>query len=170
MADCIKCGGTGRTREVDIAKATFRMVHCKACGGTGRKPDNALEEKGTGVAFKRPNGQFGWFVKILDHVEVAWMEVVIYPILDMDRNPKTVGGVTLKSMQILRMRTMGKHRRQGYMSEVLDVVRSHTDIQRIETSWQDSTDMGRNFLLSHGFKQDGDNLIWRQGMPKGLEG
>jgi hypothetical protein len=166
VADCLKCGGSGKIREIDIANATYRMVPCQECGGQGVKPDNPIAESGDGVVFKQPKGKFGWFVKLLDHTEVAWIECIMYPLLDMDRKPQTVGEVTLKWLQILRMRTVGKHRRKGYMREVLDTVRIHTDIQRIETSWHDSTSDGRNFLLSQGFKQDGEMLIWRQGMPK----
>lgn len=171
---CTECAGAGRKKKIDIMSAIWKTETCEACRGTGQKPQKnlAYEETGEGIMFVQPKGVFGWWEKLKEHRKIAWIEVIIYPLLDSKTGQPQVlpNEVALKWVQILRMRTESKWRRKGVMTELLNNLREHLDITRVETDWNDSSAAGRNFLIGCGFKQDGETLLWRQGMEKEWKG
>ena len=48
------------------------------------------------------------------------------------------------------------------MSVMLKVALNQQAIEWAETSWDDSTDEGREFLLKRGFVKENEKLVWER--------
>jgi GNAT superfamily N-acetyltransferase len=64
-------------------------------------------------------------------------------------------------IQIRDMHTKPKYRRTGIMDRLLIMALQDRRVEWFETSWNDSTEEGRSFLLHRGFKREDDKLVFR---------
>ena len=163
---CEACNGTGQKVHLNLIKAKTEKVTCDECHGTGMKQVDPKDFEGEGLRVATVHCQVVFFQWFVGHDAVATLELRVFPLLDAEGKPKTLGTTSLLYAEIPRMHTRSKHRKKGYMSKCLEGARADPRMTRLETSWNDSPADGRNFLISRGFKQDGDILLWRQGMDK----
>ena len=163
---CPECHGLGWEEKLDIMTAKRVRSGCPACHGTGMKQIAPEEFQGEGLRVATVHCQVLFFQYYIDHKVVATLELRVMPCLDKDGKPKIVGKIPILYAEIPRMHTRSKHRKKGYMTKCLNAARMDPKVSRLETSWDDSPEIGRNFLISRGFRRDGDILLWRQGMDK----
>jgi hypothetical protein len=162
---CEKCSGLGYTVETDIMKARRVKKDCPSCKGTGKiqniEPD--------GVIFRIKRCEVGYWQELRAGKPVATLHMHICPIMDSTgkplfkrniMNPKQ--GIPRIFIQIVNMVTKPKYRKTGIMTKLLSAAMGDPKIEWVESSWDDSTDFGRNFLLARGFVQEGSKIIWRR--------
>jgi len=162
---CPKCNGSGKTTQLNFTKARTEKVVCDACHGSGQRQVDP-KDMGDGMRMALVHCQVVLYQWFIDKKPVATLELRVFPLLEADGKPKTIGNIAMLYAEIPRMYTNTKHRKKGYMGQLINAARMSPKITRLETSWNDSTADGRNILIAHGFKQDGDILLWRQGMDK----
>ena len=147
---CPTCEGKGYIDAIDIMTAQRSRKSCVDCMGTGAK-----DGKMTGIRSYHPHSQ------VFQYVE----EGVVWATLELWQHSTKEG---YNYFEIHKMITKRKHRKKGVMSVLLLAVMRHPYIWWIETSYSDSTEQGREWLMKRGFKKEGDKLIHRRkGAPKG---
>lgn len=176
---CEKCNGAGSTIKVDIAKAKKMKLVCSDCKGTGEVRDTADGPR-IGVIYAPTI----FFQMIRNGNIVATLEARQRPILNENGVPLVKKNkiamfrrdkeVPREYLEIARMTTEPEYRNQGIMTELLCLAAGNKNLEWIETLWRDSTDEGRKFLLSHGFRHEGHRLVWEktneQKFPTGSSG
>lgn len=165
MGKCPFCAGRGYNLELDVMRATRVQVKCKPCNGIG----DTIEKITDGVMVGRLMCETFLFVKKVADQAVATLELRVYMCLK-DGKPypsenSNIAGARIKPAvygEIPRMATFAKHRGKGYMSELIECAKGDPAIQYIVTSWDDSTEQGRAFLLKRGFENKHGKLVWRR--------
>lgn len=154
---CDNCDGKGYITKLDIMQAKSTKVQCDKCKGSGYI--KSIQTDGPRVGELKCVTYFYQWLK--DSKVIATMEVRIRPILDDNgkmmtkgRDPVSGHPVPRIFVEIVRMNTKPKYRKQGYMTQLLQLAMQDPKVEWIETSWDDSTADGRNFLLSRGFEQN----------------
>jgi len=160
---CPECKGRKMLPKLDIKSATTKMAPCPKCFGRGTiqiKPTDY-----TGMSIMNQIAQIYWFNDNINGNVVSSLLAFMCPMME-DGKPamRVVGGTSMYRifMQIIRMNTKSKHRREGRMSKLLEKALQDPKIEYAESSWDQSTADGRNFLLGRGFVQEGNNLVWRR--------
>jgi hypothetical protein len=151
--------------KVDFLTATRHKEDCAVCKGTGQIIENATDGV-TCISFKRPPQVLFWQHLKSGNV-CATLEIRVHlvanskdQLMELRENPLAPPQYALW-VELVRMNTKPKHRKEGIMTELVQRAVSGPRIMWAETSWEDSTDEGRSLLLKLGFAQEGDKLIWR---------
>jgi hypothetical protein len=163
---CEECSGTGVKHTLDLMNAKTGKEICKACRGTGRK----LQMPTDGLRVGKLIGEVFFFQWLVENEAIATLEVRIMPVRGGSGEPlfNMIGPRRIPRLmgEIPRMATRSRYRKQGIMSKLLAQAIADPKIEWMETSWDDSSADGRNFLLGRGFKQEtrptGSILIWRR--------
>lgn len=166
---CEHCKGLGYTIETNIMKARKERIPCKQCRGTGK----IQEEKPDGKVFFIQKCEVGFWQELRAGKPVATLHIHICPIINPETNKPLFKhdqmypqrGIPRIFLEIVQMNTKPKYRKQGIMGSLLDSAMADPKIEWVETSWDDSTADGRNFLLGKGFEQKGSKLIYRKNNP-----
>lgn len=166
---CPKCDGRGYTTKVNLLKAKTDKIHCEKCRGTGK----VFVDKINGIQVVRQLCQVFYFQDYVDNNPVATLHVHMCPVMDQKTGkpaytPNVLNPKDMKPrifIQIVHMATKPDYRRQGRMRNLLMKAMEDPKIEWVETSWDDSSDDGRNFLLMNEFKREKGKLIWRRGNP-----
>ncbi len=163
---CPNCKGLGYTVETNIMRAIKEKKPCIACRGTGK----IQIEKPDGKRFITQECIVGYWQEMRAGKVAATLHIHVCPIRDSNTgkplfkpgvmNPK--GAIPRVFIQIVNMVTKPKYRKTGIMSELLAAAMADPKIEWVETSWDDSTADGRNFLLGKGFVQEGKDLIFKK--------
>lgn len=161
MMLCPKCNGEKFVRKVDIIRAKTVSEQCPVCHGTGQK-DGVVPD---GVYVKPEPGVLHYWLKYVGGRRVAHIQSIIEKV----QPPQ---GKFLKSdpyfvVSILNMKTRNKDRKKGYCGEILDSIQKwcNSSVKFILTSWDDSNEQSRAYLMKRGFVRKDSVLIWRRNEP-----
>lgn len=139
--------------------ARTRYVTCKRCNGRKEEPEELRPE---GIRMVHVPAQLVLFQQFKDNIPIATLELWICVVMK-DGIAQTIYNNSKKQPRIYakirNMITRPEHRGKGIMGALLTCAIQDHRIEWVETSWDDSTSDGRNFLLGKGFIQDGDKLI-----------
>lgn len=141
---CSVCNGSGFVYELNIMAAKRNKKRCENCDGTGVK-----DGKMTGIRTYRPHSQVWQYLE----------KGVVLGTLEVWQHCDNQGS---NYLEIHKMITKRKHRNRGVMTTLFLSVFKHPYILWIETSYTDSTEAGREWLMKRGFKREGDKLISRR--------
>lgn len=165
--ECPACNGKGSTKSIDLMKARSLSVVCAKCKGTG-KIIETTDGPRIGVIYAPTI----FFQMIRDDKIAATLECRQRPVVDelgriLVKKDRTAMFAKDKEtpreyLEIARMTTKPEYRKQGIMTELLCLSAGNKNLEWIETLYDDSTDEGRAFLMSHGFKHEGSKLIWEK--------
>ena len=169
---CDKCNGKKFEVKLNLLSARSEKIKCTKCRGTGVIPASAVKD-GI-ICFEQKCIDLFWQVKN-DGIAISTLAIHICPVLDENGNPafkvipneNKLKSPTYKNrlfMEIVNMVTKPKFRKQGHMSKLLENAIADPKIEWVESSWDDSTSDGRNFLLGKGFMQSKDKLILIKGI------
>lgn len=166
---CEKCNGRGYTTKLNIIKARQEKIHCEHCRGTGK----VLIGKLNGITAKRQVCTVMYWQDFVDNEPVATLHIHVCPVMDQKTgqpaylpnilDPKQ--RVPRIFLQIVHMATKDDYKKQGRMNELLMRASEDRKIEWIETSWDDSSEDGRAFLLKRQFNRERGKLIWRRENP-----
>lgn len=160
---CSECNGKGKVLKLDILKARREWDTCPICKGQPHKEDL----KPDGIRIVHVRCQVVEWVEYKDNVSASKLELWICPILK-DNKPMMVRDTPLAKPRprvyaIIRdMNTKEEYRKQGMMDRLLICAHQNKQVEWFETSWDDSTEDGRGFLLKRGFVREGKRLISRR--------
>jgi hypothetical protein len=166
---CESCKGKGYIPRLDIMKATTVKEPCKACKGAGK----IIESVKDGVVFFTQNCQVGYWQELKNSKPIATLHLHICPVIDratgrplskkrFPENPLSKEMVPRIFLEVIQMNTRSKYQRQGIMAKLLKNAMADSKIEWVESSWDDSTGAGRNFLISQGFTQEGSKIVYRK--------
>lgn len=159
---CPKCKGQRAIVKTNIMTATTVREQCPDCKGLGEVQGDISD----GLKVKPEPGQITYFSLFKGGKPRAVMTTAIEGIVVDAKNRYLI-------VKIMHMKTKDKYRKQGLMDEILESVKvfGQKQVKFVITSWYDSTDIGKEFLLKRGFVREGNILIWRRdGKPKQGEG
>jgi hypothetical protein len=155
---CPKCNGKRKLFELDIARARSVRKTCPKCNGTGIDPASIRD----GVRCFQLKCQVVVYSKCIDGTDVASLHLWIFPLMRAGKPILTPAGHMMLHVMIPQMHTKPKYRRQGHMAELLKIALTDVRVAVVESSYGDSTESGRAFLVAAGFKHEGNKLIWRR--------
>ncbi len=162
---CPVCKGKKYIDSINFLKAKKEKVLCTGCNGYGE-----IQEKQTeGIRASRVIAETYFFEDLSEGKAKATLEIRVRPVMDEFNRPAytapTEFGLKPKAryfLEIVRMNTKIQYRKQGIMARLLNYALMDPKIEFAVSNWDDSTSDGRNFLLSHGFRQSGRDLLWRR--------
>jgi hypothetical protein len=160
---CPECKGKRYIDSVNFLKAKREKVICPKCNGFGE----IKEAQKDGIRVGRVIGETFFFEELVEYKAIATLEIRVRPIFEGNRPaftlPKAFGERPRPRvfLEIVRMTTKMKYRKQGIMTKLVREALSDPKIEWATTSWDDSTAEGRNLLIGLGFCQEGVNLVWR---------
>lgn len=170
---CPNCHGRKFTEKLDLLQAKTVKKVCEKCHGTGSVPMEAVKN---GTVFFTQQCIVGYWQELRDGKPIATLHIHVNQMTNEAGLPlfHRVPGKTLLDkptvkaryfLEIVNMNTKPKHRKCGIMSTLLERAMADPKIEYIESSWDDSTIYGRNFLLNRKFiKKNGKLVYWK---PKG---
>jgi len=164
---CPECKGSGNTLKVDIAKGRSMKLVCNKCKGTG-EIRTIINGPRIGVIYA-PTIFFqmlreGKIVATLECRQRQITDDAGRPLVRINKSAmfRRDQEVPRNFLEIARMNTRPEWRKQGIMTELLCIAAGNKEIEYIETLWDDSTEDGRAFLLSHGFRRENERLVWEK--------
>lgn len=166
MADvCENCEGKGYFVKIDFMQAKQYREKCPKCNGTGV----IQEAQKNGIRVGKIICETYFWQMLQNSKPVSTLEIRIRPVMSAEGKPlfKRVAPLSKIAIprvyiEIVRMNTKPKYRKQGIMHKLLEHAIGDPKIEYAYTNWDDSTGDGRNFLLKRGFVQEGDKLIYRK--------
>lgn len=166
---CGSCKGQGYTVKTNILKARQEKVMCPTCHGTGK----IYVENVNGIMCQSQMCQVMYWQDFVNNEPVATLHIHVCPIMDKKTgrpafNPNIFDPtkkVPRIFLQIVHMATKEGYKKQGRMNELLMRATEDRKIEWVETSWDDSSEEGRAFLLKRQFVREKGKLIWRRGNP-----
>lgn len=159
---CGECNGLGKVQKLDIMHAKKIWEVCPKCHGVPER--EPLRQDGIRQA-KLPCITYLW-QEFKDHKPIATLELQVWPIIE-NGIPAVVKESPLKPprqriyIKIRDMNTRPKYRKQGIMDRLLICALQDRRVEWFETSWNDSTEEGRKFLMKRGFYREDSNLVFR---------
>ena len=155
LTPCEKCKGKGAYLRLNIKAAKQEMVKCDKCKGTGFE----MPKEYTGFKIIHEPGTANWLGWYVKEKRVASMFVLMRMFGKNVKDPDKYLTVAIHNMF-----TDPKYRNNGYMDSLLSGLKNMKSqlVKFIYTSYEDSTPVGRNFLLKRGFERKEDTLIWRR--------
>ena len=166
---CQDCKGLGYSLKLNIIKARQEKIPCPTCRGTG----SVFVESLNGIVCQRQVCQVMYWQDFVNNEPVSTLHIHVCLVMDNKTgqpsfkpdifNPKN--RISRIFIQIVNMATLPDYRGQGRMDELLKRSMEDPKIEWVETSWDDSSDEGRGFLLKREFVRECGKLIWRRGNP-----
>lgn len=152
LLKCKRCMGKGGITKTNFMKGATSQITCPDCGGVGYRT------KDTGISIRPISGDPMYVVHTVKKQDVAWIRIDLEFVLG--RSKKKRYGIA----SIVSMKTMEGFRCKGYMGKMIEMLKNTGGgaIHAIRTSWNDSTEGGKEFLLKRGFKHKGMVLIWER--------
>lgn len=153
---CPECKGEKWITKTDIMHATTRKERCEFCKGVGEIQDVIP----SGLTVKPEPGQLMYFQWNEEGGRVRSVMTVAIEGIVPPNEPQDKYFI----VKIMQMTTKMKYRKKGYMNKILEGVKKfgQGNVKFIVTSWYDSTEMGRKFLMKRGFVREKNILIWRR--------
>lgn len=174
---CPKCNGEKEIKVVDFAQAKSTKTKCSDCGGTGIKDGKIVN----GIVVFWPVTEILIIQKLVEGVSISTLELWLFAARKNGSQMALVGKgerrLPVFFAQIHKMHTRIKYRKKGNMEDIigtvvnsdnpfLETLNGHRFVGWFETSWHDSTEAGKAILVKHGFKREGERLIFRrEGVP-----
>jgi GNAT superfamily N-acetyltransferase len=166
--NCVDCNGRGYINQTDIMAAKSKQVMCISCAGQGFKKVPFTD----GIrCYRLACIPVFWESRLKGEVQ-ATLELRVFQIRnqygepEVKKNSKIVlfkrdKVVPRCYIEIAKMFTEPKHRRKGVMSKLLDEAEADPKIEYFCTSWDDSTEEGKELLMKRGYTRQGILLIKR---------
>ena len=108
----------------------------------------SLKGKDNGVYYRPPWGKQLWMENRIRGHLASFALLTVYPIK------------TPKMCDIVFIQTNKDWRRKRHATQLIDKLKLDFDV--IGSSYEGSTDEGRNLLEKNGFKKEKGNLIWKR--------
>lgn len=151
---CPRCKGEGFIVKTDIMKASVSREQCPDCKGLGQVQGDISD----GLKVKPEPGQLMYFTWFYKGKPRSVMTTAVEGI--------AVGEVADRYLivKIMQMTTKPKYRKKGFMGNILEKVKlfGQGQTKYIITSWFDSSEEGKKYLLKRDFTREGNVLIWRR--------
>lgn len=155
---CPLCKGAKLVYKTDIMNARRVGKPCPRCRGRGEIVD--VDPNGISISHKQC--QVYLFQKLEDSKPVSTLEVHIRTVTENGLPIRGKGSNLRFYLEIVRMNTLPRSRKQGTMEILLGIALKQNNIEWAETSWNDSTPAGRKFLLKRGFVKENDRMVWER--------
>lgn len=161
--NCEECKDTGYVIKVDILNAKKMRVVCPKCHGI--KPRDPLDPDG--IRSVHVPAQIYLWQEFKNDKPIATLELWVRPITDNGKVLEVRDTPLSKPrpriyISIRDMHTKPKYRKQGIMDRLLICAFQDNRVEWFETSWDDSTEEGRKFLLNRGFHREEDKLVFER--------